>query len=106
MPASVLYTAIITGLAALKFWAVMYIGMLTELKNKLIAKGKEWGKDLKNPIIRWRIIHILLVSLSLITTFNMATNSIGSGIRRMQQNIDNMTADSNILIGIIIKFFI
>jgi hypothetical protein len=98
MPASVLYTAIITGLAALKFWAVMYIGMLTELKNKLIAKGKEWGKDLKNPIIRWRVIHILLVSLSLITTFNMATNSIGSGIRRMQQNIDNMTADSNILI--------
>jgi hypothetical protein len=96
--AALLYTAISFGLTSLKFWCVMYIGMLKELRSKLLAKNFDWGNDISKPIIRWQIIHKALIFLSIMTAINMSVNSIGSGIRKMQQNIDNMTADSLTLI--------
>ena len=96
--AAILYTAILIGLVFLKFFCAMYIGMLEELKAKLIAYKKTWAKNINKPLLKWKIVHKSLIVLSLITGFNMSVNSIGSGIRAMQQNIDNMTRDAETLI--------
>ena len=76
----------------------MYIGMLEELKAKLIVYKKTWAKNINKPLLKWKIVHKSLIVLSLITGFNMSVNSIGAGIRSMQQNIDNMTRDAQQLI--------
>ena len=96
--AAILYTAILIGLVFLKFFCAMYIGMLEELKAKLIAYKKTWAKNINKPLLKWKIVHKSLIILSLITGFNMSVNSIGSGIRAMQQNIDNMSRDAQQLI--------
>ena len=96
--AAILYTAILIGLVFLKFFCAMYIGMLEELKAKLIAYKKTWAKNINKPLLKWKIVHKSLIVLSLITGFNMSVNSIGSGIRAMQQNIDNMSRDAQQLI--------
>lgn len=96
--AAILYTAILIGLVFLKFFCAMYIGMLEELKAKLIAYKKTWAKNISKPLLKWKIVHKSLIVLSLITGFNMSVNSIGSGIRTMQQNIDNMSRDAQQLI--------
>ena len=96
--AAILYTAILIGLVFLKFFCAMYIGMLEELKAKLIAYKKAWAKNINKPLLKWKIVHKSLIILSLITGFNMSVNSIGAGIRAMQQNIDNMTRDAQSLI--------
>ena len=96
--AAILYTAILIGLVFLKFFCAMYIGMLEELKAKLIAYKKTWAKNINKPLLKWKIVHKSLIILSLITGFNMSVNSIGAGIRAMQQNIDNMTRDAQSLI--------
>lgn len=96
--AAILYTAILIGLVFLKFFCAMYIGMLEELKAKLIAYKKTWAKNINKPLLKWKIVHKSLIVLSLITGFNMSVNSIGAGIRAMQQNIDNMTRDAQSLI--------
>jgi len=96
--AAILYTAILIGLVFLKFFCAMYIGMLEELKAKLIAYKKSWAKNINKPLLKWKIVHKSLIILSLITGFNMSVNSIGAGIRAMQQNIDNMTRDAQSLI--------
>ena len=96
--AAILYTAILIGLVFLKFFCAMYIGMLEELKAKLIGYKKTWAKNINKPLLKWKIVHKSLIVLSLITGFNMSVNSIGSGIRAMQQNIDNMSRDAQQLI--------
>lgn len=96
--AAILYTAILIGLVFLKFFCAMYIGMLEELKAKLVAYKKTWAKNISKPLLKWKIVHKSLIVLSLITGFNMSVNSIGSGIRAMQQNIDNMSRDAQQLI--------
>ena len=96
--AAILYTAILIGLVFLKFFCAMYIGMLEELKAKLIVYKKAWAKNINKPLLKWKIVHKSLIVLSLITGFNMSVNSIGAGIRAMQQNIDNMTRDAETLI--------
>lgn len=96
--AAILYTAILIGLVFLKFFCAMYIGMLEELKAKLVAYKKTWAKNINKPLLKWKIVHKSLIVLSLITGFNMSVNSIGSGIRAMQQNIDNMSRDAQQLI--------
>ena len=96
--AAILYTAILIGLVFLKFFCAMYIGMLEELKAKLIVYKKTWAKNINKPLLKWKIVHKSLIVLSLITGFNMSVNSIGAGIRSMQQNTDNMTRDAQQLI--------
>lgn len=96
--AAVLYTFISVGLTSGKFWCAMKIGMLKELKNRLLVKGKKWGKNISRALLPWQAVHKVLIGISLLTALSMSVNSIGSGIRVMQQNIDNMTADANILI--------
>ena len=95
--AAILYTAISLGLISGKFWCAMKIGMLKELKAQLETKGKTWYKKIDWALLPWQIAHKTLIAISLITALSMSVNSVGAGIRKAQQNIDNMTTDANML---------
>lgn len=96
--AAVLYTVISIGFILAKFWCAMQIGMLKELKARLLAKGKDWANNLKKALLPWQIVHKFLITVSIITALSLSVNSIGVGIRKMEQNIKNMSYDAETLI--------
>ena len=96
--ASILYTVISIGLISGKFWCAMKIGMLRELQSRLKAKGKAWYKNITKALIPWHLVHKFLIGVSIVTSLSLSVNSIGAGIRTMEQNIKNMTLDANNLI--------
>ncbi len=96
--AAILYTIISIFLTSGKFWFGMKIGMLKELRTRLKAQNKSWYKNITRALIPWQILHKGLIAISLLTAMSMSVNSIGAGIRTMQQNIDNMTRDAQTLI--------
>lgn len=96
--ASILYTVISIGFISGKFWCAMKIGMLKELKSRLKAKGFKWAEELNKILIPWHIAHKFLIIVSIITALSLSVNSIGSGVRTIEQTIKNMTADANELI--------
>ena len=98
IPAAVLYTIISIGFILAKFWCAMQIGMLKELKARLLAKGKDWANNLKKALLPWQIVHKFLITVSIITALSLSVNSIGVGIRKMEQNIKNMSYDAETLI--------
>lgn len=98
IPAAVLYTVISIGFILAKFWCAMQIGMLKELKARLLAKGKDWANNLKKALLPWQIVHKFLITVSIITALSLSVNSIGIGIRKMEQNIKNMSYDAETLI--------
>lgn len=98
LPAAILYTLISIGFISGKFWCAMQIGMIKELQTRLEARGYEWAKDLKKARIGWHIAHKFLIVVSIITALSLSVNSIGAGIRTMEQNIKNMSDDTAQLI--------
>lgn len=98
IPAAVLYTVISIGFILAKFWCAMQIGMLKELRTRLLAKGKDWANNLKKALLPWQIVHKFLITVSIITALSLSVNSIGAGIRKMEQNIKNMSYDAETLI--------
>ena len=97
-PAAILYTIISAGLILMKFWCAMKIGMLMELRMRLKSQGFLWYTNINRALVPWHFAHKFLIVISLITSMAVAVNSIGTGIRTMQQNINNMTADATQLI--------
>ncbi len=98
--AAILYTIISVFLTTGKFWCGMKIGMLKELRTKLKTQNKNWFSNITKALLPWQIIHKALILISLLTAMSMSVNSIGAGIRTMQQNIDNMTNDVTMLIDL------
>lgn len=98
IPAAVLYTIISIGFILAKFWCAMQIGMLKELKARLLVKGKDWANNLKKALLPWQIVHKFLIAVSIITALSLSVNSIGVGIRKMEQNIKNMSYDAEQLL--------
>ena len=98
LPAAILYTLISIFLTSGKFWFGMKIGMLKELRTRLKVQNFQWYKNITKALVPWQLLHKLLICISLLTAMSMSVNSIGSGIRAMQQNIDNMTRDAQQLI--------
>lgn len=96
--ASILYTIISIGFISGKFWCAMQIGMLKELQTRLESKGKVWAKNLKLARLPWHIAHKFLIVVSIITALSLSVNSIGAGIRTMENTIKNMTADAELLV--------
>ena len=76
----------------------MQIGMIKELKTRLLAKGKDWANSLKKALLPWQIVHKFLIAVSIITALSLSVNSIGAGIRKMEQNIKNMSYDAEQLL--------
>ena len=98
LPAAILYTLISIFLTSGKFWFGMKIGMLKELRTRLKVQNFQWYKNITKALVPWQLLHKLLICISLLTAMSMSVNSIGAGIRAMQQNIDNMTRDAETLI--------
>lgn len=98
MSAAILYTMISIGFISAKFWCAMKLGMVKELETRLQAKGFAWAKNLKKAQIPWHIAHKFLIAISIITALSLSVNSIGAGIRTMEQNIKNMSADTEQLL--------
>ena len=98
LPAAILYTLISIFLTSGKFWFGMKIGMLKELRTRLKVQNFPWYKNITKALLPWQFLHKMLICISLLTAMSMSVNSIGSGIRAMQQNIDNMTRDAQTLI--------
>lgn len=96
--AAILYTVISIGFISGKFWCAMHIGMIKELQTRLEAKNKSWASDLRKARIPWHVAHKFLIAVSIITALSLSVNSIGAGIRTMEQNINNMSYDANQLI--------
>lgn len=92
--AAILYTIMSIFLTTGKFWCGMKIGMLKELRTQLQVAGFAWAKNITKALIPWQVAHKLLIGISLLTAMSMSVNSIGAGIRTMQQNISNMTTDT------------
>lgn len=93
LPAAILYTLISIFLTSGKFWFGMKIGMLKELRTRLKVQNFQWYKNITKALVPWQLLHKLLICISLLTAMSMSVNSIGAGIRAMQQNIDNMSSD-------------
>jgi len=98
MFAAVLYTVISIGFISAKFWCAMKIGMIRELRSRLEARAFSWSNRLGKALIPWHIAHKFLIAISIITSLSLSVNSIGAGIRTMQQNIENMSNDAAQLI--------
>lgn len=96
--ARVIYLVISIGLISGKFWCAEKIGMLKELRTRLKAEGISWYKAMTKAMIPWQAVHKFLILISIITALSLSVNSIGTGIRVMEQNITNMTTDANNLI--------
>ena len=76
----------------------MKIGMIRELRSRLEARAFNWSNRLSKALIPWHIAHKFLIAISIITALSLSVNSIGAGIRTMQQNIENMSNDAAQLI--------
>lgn len=98
--AAILYTVISLGFTSGKFWCAMQIGMLKELRTRLEAKGIAWAKNISKALTPWQVVHKFLIMVSIITALSLSVNSIGSGIRTMEQTIKNMTYDAQTLISL------
>lgn len=98
LPAAILYTLISIFLTSGKFWFGMKIGMLKELRTRLKVQNFQWYKNITKALVPWQLLHKLLICISLLTAMSMSVNSIGAGIRAMQQIIDNMIRDAETLI--------
>ena len=96
--AAVLYTLISIGFISAKFWCAMKIGMIRELRTRLEARAITWSSRLNKAIIPWHIAHKFLIAVSILTALSLSVNSIGAGIRTMEQNINNMQKDAALLI--------
>lgn len=89
--AAVLYTVISIGFILGKFWCAMKIGMLKELKSRLIAKGKNWANNLNKALVPWHLAHKFLIAVSIITALSLSVNSIGSAMKDAERNTTNIT---------------
>ena len=98
IPAALLYTVISIGLISGKFWCAMRIGAIKELQNRLKNEGYKWWRNINKVKFRWNAAHKFLIGISIITALSLSVNSIGSGVRTIEQTIKNMTADANELI--------
>ena len=98
VPAALLYTVISLGLISGKFWCAMRIGAIKELQTRLKNEGYKWWRNINKVKIRWHAAHKFLIGISIITALSLSVNSIGSGVRTIEQTIKNMTGDANELI--------
>jgi hypothetical protein len=58
----------------------------------------ESAKKLLKPKLKWHFGHKFLVAISVITALSLSVNSIGAGMRNIEQTIKNMSNDANELI--------
>lgn len=87
MPAAILYTVISIGFISAKFWLAMKLGMLKELRARLVAKQFVWSKNLDKPINRTSFWHKFMIAISIITSISLSVVSVGDAVRKNQNEI-------------------
>lgn len=70
-----------------KAWCAMRVSQIDELISHLKALGINCWKQLKKPRRFWKSLHILCMSVSLLTAMSLSVVSIGDGIRKNQNEI-------------------
>ena len=99
LPAAILYTVISLGFILGKFWCATELSVISELQTRLNEFGQsESAKKLLKPKLKWHFGHKFLVAISVITALSLSVNSIGAGMRNIEQTIKNMSNDANELI--------
>lgn len=99
LPAAVLYTIISIGFILGKFWCATELSVIGELQTRLNEYGQpKSAKKLFKPKLKWQFGHKFLVFISIVTALSLSVNSIGAGMRNIEQTIKNMSNDANELI--------
>lgn len=99
LPASILYTIISIGFILGKFWCATELSVISELQARLNEYGQPTSsKRLIRPKLKWHFGHKFLVLISIVTALSLSVNSIGAGMRNIEQTIKNMSNDANELI--------
>lgn len=98
MPAAVLLSIMSVGFSFGKFFVAMQLAAMKEIKTRLKEMGYKITKGFKFATIKWQIVHKFLITISIITSISLSVITIGNGVRRMEQNIKNMTNDATTLI--------
>ena len=71
-----------------KAWCAMRVSQIKELVSHLRVLGHEdCCKQLVKPLRFWKSLHILCMSVSLLTAMSLSVVSIGDGIRKNQNEI-------------------
>lgn len=88
VPAGVVLCLMSLVITAGKCWCAMRVEQINELMSHLKVLNKEkCAEQLKKPRRRWKIRHILCMSISLLTAASLSVVSIGDGIRKNQNEI-------------------
>lgn len=98
VPAAIILSIMSIGFSSGKFFVAMQLAAIKEIQSRLITLGYETRKRLRWLKIKWHLIHKFIVSISIITSISLSVITIGNGVRRMEQNIKNMTADTTYLL--------
>lgn len=99
LPASILYTIISIGFILGKYWCATELSVISELQTRLNEYGQSTSaKRLIRPKLKWHFGHKFLVLISIVTALSLSVNSIGAGMRNIEQTIKNMSSDANELI--------
>lgn len=100
IPAAIILSSMSIGFSMAKFFFAMQITLTKELQNQLYSQGYSWAKNLNYAKLSYNLIHKFLIIVSIITSLSLSVITIGNGVRRMEQNINNMTADAQALIDL------
>lgn len=99
LPAAILYTIISIGFILGKFWCATELSVISELQTRLNEYGQpDSALRLRKPKLKWHFGHKFLVLISIVTALSLSVNSIGAGMRNIEQTIKNMSNDANELI--------
>lgn len=80
VPAAILLGSLSVGLDIAKFLLAIQVNTLDELIRKLSGFG--WVKSVKKAAIWWKSVYITFIMLSVITSVSLSSISIGAGITR------------------------
>ena len=70
-----------------KAWCAMRVSQINELISHLKSLGYNCWQQLKKPRRFWKSLHVLCMSVSLLTAMSLSVVSIGDGIRKNQNEI-------------------
>lgn len=70
-----------------KAWCAMRVSQIDELVSHFKALGIQCWDKLKRPRRFWKALHLLCMSVSLLTAMSLSVVSVGDGIRKNQNEI-------------------
>jgi len=70
-----------------KAWCAMRVSQIDELTSHLKSIKKDCWKQLRKPRRFWKTLHLLCMSISLLTAMSLSVVSVGDGIRKNQNEI-------------------